>query len=248
MRCGRARRSRSRRSSTTWTAAGRLLRHRRHARRDDRPPGADRDRAAAVHRVGRGRRPPLRRRRHHRPVPGRADRSRTAASTTSSASTSCSRRARARGHHAAGRTGRCGVLEASRQPEQGFQLELARRTRGALGDRLTADRRRSTTRRCAGPSFYDLFIDRSRWPRLIRRATPRRRRRWTASATRRPQASARAPAGPRAPERAPFEDGIGLTVSLLRTEQASLQVSVPGGRLTGSGGHPTLGRRIPPIG
>ena len=60
-----------------------------------------------------------------------------------------------------------GVLAASRQAEQGFQLELARRTQRALGDRLTvidaADHRL-----LRGPAFYDLFIDRSRWPELIR--------------------------------------------------------------------------------
>ena len=60
-----------------------------------------------------------------------------------------------------------GVLAASRQAEQGFQLELARRTRRALGERLTvidaADHRL-----LRGPAFYDLFIDRSRWPELIR--------------------------------------------------------------------------------
>lgn len=60
-----------------------------------------------------------------------------------------------------------GVLKASRQAEQGFQLELARRTRAALGDSLTvidaADHRL-----LRGPAFYDLFIDRSRWPELIR--------------------------------------------------------------------------------
>jgi NTE family protein len=60
-----------------------------------------------------------------------------------------------------------GVLTASRQAEQGFQLELARRTQRALGDRLTiidaADHRL-----LRGPAFYDLFIDRSRWPELIR--------------------------------------------------------------------------------
>jgi NTE family protein len=62
---------------------------------------------------------------------------------------------------------RMGVLAASRQADQGFQLELARRTRRALGDRFTvidaADHRL-----LGGPSFYDLFIDRSRWPALIR--------------------------------------------------------------------------------
>ena len=60
-----------------------------------------------------------------------------------------------------------GVLTASRQAEQGFQLELARRTQRALGDGLTvidaADHRL-----LRGPAFYDLFIDRSRWPELIR--------------------------------------------------------------------------------
>jgi NTE family protein len=64
-------------------------------------------------------------------------------------------------------THRMGVLQASRQAEQGFQLELARRSRQALGDTLTvidaADHRL-----LRGPAFYDLFIDRSRWPELIR--------------------------------------------------------------------------------
>lgn len=60
-----------------------------------------------------------------------------------------------------------GVLRASRQAEQGFQLEFAHRSRRALGDRLTvidaADHRL-----LRGPAFYDIFIDRSRWPELIR--------------------------------------------------------------------------------
>ena len=60
-----------------------------------------------------------------------------------------------------------GVLRASRQAEQGFQLEFAQRARRALGDRLTvidaADHRL-----LRGPAFYDLFIDRTRWPELIR--------------------------------------------------------------------------------
>ena len=62
---------------------------------------------------------------------------------------------------------RMGVINASRQAEQGFQLELAHRTCRALGDRLTvidaADHRL-----LRGPAFYDIFIDRSRWPELIR--------------------------------------------------------------------------------
>ena len=62
---------------------------------------------------------------------------------------------------------RMGVLKASRQADQGFQLELARRTLRQLGDRATViDAADHTLLR--GPSFYDLFIDRSRWPELIR--------------------------------------------------------------------------------
>jgi NTE family protein len=62
---------------------------------------------------------------------------------------------------------RMGVLKASRQAEQGVQLEFANRLRAALRGRLTiidaADHRL-----LRGPAFYDLFIDRSRWPALIR--------------------------------------------------------------------------------
>jgi NTE family protein len=61
---------------------------------------------------------------------------------------------------------RLGVLRASRQAEQGSQLEIADRMRRALGDALTvidaADHQL-----LRGPAFYDLFIDRSRWPELI---------------------------------------------------------------------------------
>jgi NTE family protein len=60
-----------------------------------------------------------------------------------------------------------GVLEASRQAEQGYQLEFARRMRREFGNKLTvidaADHRL-----LRGPAFYDIFIDRSRWPALIR--------------------------------------------------------------------------------
>jgi NTE family protein len=62
---------------------------------------------------------------------------------------------------------RMGILTASRQAEQGVQLELANRLRAALRGRLTiidaADHRL-----LRGPAFYDIFIDRSRWPALIR--------------------------------------------------------------------------------
>lgn len=64
-------------------------------------------------------------------------------------------------------THRMGVLRASRQAEQGFQLEFAHRMRNELGDALTVIDA-SDHRLLRGPDFYDLFIDRSRWPELIR--------------------------------------------------------------------------------
>jgi NTE family protein len=60
-----------------------------------------------------------------------------------------------------------GILEASRQLQQGYHLELARRAREQLGDRLTLiDPVDASELR--GTSFYDLFLDRGHWPRLIR--------------------------------------------------------------------------------
>ena len=63
---------------------------------------------------------------------------------------------------------RMGFLRASRQAEQGSHLEFADRMRRALGDTLTvidaADHHL-----LRGPAFYDLFIDRTRWPELIKR-------------------------------------------------------------------------------
>jgi NTE family protein len=63
------------------------------------------------------------------------------------------------------RTG--GLLEASRQLQQGYHLELARRARDELGEKLTLIEPvgEAETR---GVSFYDLFLDRAQWPRLIR--------------------------------------------------------------------------------
>ncbi|MGZ9018281.1 MAG: patatin-like phospholipase family protein [Allosphingosinicella sp.] len=63
------------------------------------------------------------------------------------------------------RTG--GLLEASRQLQQGYHLELARRAQEELGERLTLidPIDEAETR---GVSFYDLFLDRGHWPRLIR--------------------------------------------------------------------------------
>jgi NTE family protein len=63
------------------------------------------------------------------------------------------------------RTG--GILEASRQLQQGYHLELARRAREELGDKLTLiDPVDPSALR--GTSFYELFIDRARWPDLMR--------------------------------------------------------------------------------
>jgi NTE family protein len=62
---------------------------------------------------------------------------------------------------------RLGILRASRQLEQGYHLEFAQRARRRFGDALTiidpVD-----YRELRGVSFYDLFIDRAHWPRLIR--------------------------------------------------------------------------------
>lgn len=62
---------------------------------------------------------------------------------------------------------RLGILRASRQLEQGYHLEFAQRAKRRLGDALTIV---DTVdyRELRGVSFYDLFIDRSHWPRLIR--------------------------------------------------------------------------------
>ena len=60
-----------------------------------------------------------------------------------------------------------GILKASRQLQQGNQLELARRSARTLGDRLTMIEATDPSI-VEGVAFYDLFIDRSRWPELIR--------------------------------------------------------------------------------
>lgn len=60
-----------------------------------------------------------------------------------------------------------GLLEASRQFEQGYHLEMARRAKRRLGDRLTLIDP-VEARELRGVRFYELFIDRSHWPRLMR--------------------------------------------------------------------------------
>jgi len=60
-----------------------------------------------------------------------------------------------------------GVLTASRQLQQGYHLEFARRAKRQLGERLTLiDPVDASELR--GVSFYELFIDRNHWPRLMR--------------------------------------------------------------------------------
>lgn len=82
------------------------------------------------------------------------------------------------------------VLAASRQLEQGYHLELARRARAQLGDQLTivdpCDHRL-----LRGVRFYDLFIDRSRWPELMREGYERTTRALDALRRRRRPAATR---------------------------------------------------------
>ena len=63
------------------------------------------------------------------------------------------------------RTG--GLLQASRQLQQGYHLELARRARDELGEKLKLIEP-IDEEEIRGVSFYDLFLDRTQWPRLIR--------------------------------------------------------------------------------
>jgi NTE family protein len=61
---------------------------------------------------------------------------------------------------------RGGFMQASRQLQQGNHLEMARRARRELGEHFTLiDPIDPSLLR--GVSFYDMFIDRSRWPALI---------------------------------------------------------------------------------
>jgi predicted acylesterase/phospholipase RssA len=64
---------------------------------------------------------------------------------------------------------RLGILRASRQLEQGYHLEFAQRAKRRLGEALTIIDPVDYPE-LRGVSFYDLFIDRSHWPRLIRQS------------------------------------------------------------------------------
>ena len=56
----------------------------------------------------------------------------------------------------------------TRQLRLGQHIEFARRARDRLGDRLTLIEP-ITYRALEGWAFYDVFLDRRRWPELIRR-------------------------------------------------------------------------------
>jgi NTE family protein len=62
---------------------------------------------------------------------------------------------------------RTGVLDVSRQLQVANHLELARRSRRRLGDRLALIEPVDYSE-LRGIAFYDLFLDRRRWPRLMR--------------------------------------------------------------------------------
>jgi NTE family protein len=94
-----------------------------------------------------------------------------------------------------------GFMQASRQLQQGNHLEMARRARRALGEHFTLiDPIDPALLR--GVSFYDLFIDRHRWPALIRQGHAAATR--ALDAWRRPGATlSRRPAPRRSPSARP---------------------------------------------
>ena len=63
---------------------------------------------------------------------------------------------------------RLGALAAGRQLGRASHIELARRAKRRLGDRLTLIEPVGLDE-VSGLNFYDLFLDRSRWPDLMRR-------------------------------------------------------------------------------
>lgn len=60
-----------------------------------------------------------------------------------------------------------GIVLASRELQQAYHVEFARRARRELGDALTIVDAADPSL-CRGAWLYDLFLDRSRWPELIR--------------------------------------------------------------------------------
>jgi predicted acylesterase/phospholipase RssA len=63
---------------------------------------------------------------------------------------------------------RTGVIAAGRQLGRASHIELARRAKRRLGDRLTLIEPVSQDE-VRGLNFYDLFLNRSRWPDIMRR-------------------------------------------------------------------------------
>jgi predicted acylesterase/phospholipase RssA len=64
--------------------------------------------------------------------------------------------------------GRMSLLDLSRRIAAGGHLELARRNLRRLGDRVTLIEPLAPAE-TRGAAFYDLFLDRRRWPELMRR-------------------------------------------------------------------------------
>jgi predicted acylesterase/phospholipase RssA len=60
-----------------------------------------------------------------------------------------------------------GIVRATRGLQQAYHVELARRAQRELGDTLTIIEA-TNPGLCRGGWLYDLFLDRSRWPELIR--------------------------------------------------------------------------------
>jgi NTE family protein len=63
---------------------------------------------------------------------------------------------------------RAGILDATRQLQVANHLELARRSRRRLGGKLTLIEPIDYSE-LRGVAFYDMFLDRRRWPELMRR-------------------------------------------------------------------------------
>ena len=132
----------------------------------DRALGAHNDRAARLHRVGRGARTPVRRRRPYRAQPTQPAIEHGPFDHVFGLNFMLPE-----GLQPDDLTGwqerPMGIVRASRQLQQAYHVEFARRAERQLGDALTiidaAD-----PRLCRGAWLYDLFIDRSSWPELIR--------------------------------------------------------------------------------
>lgn len=65
-----------------------------------------------------------------------------------------------------------GIVRASRELQQAYHVEFARRAQRELGDQLTIIEA-ADPGLCRGAWLYDLFIDRSAWPELIRQGYER---------------------------------------------------------------------------